>query len=238
MHVRHIAMPDLVGNPFGSSIRAVSRSPVFIKEAELDPRRIRREQREVDPLASQVAPSGCGRPSRMRRLGVYTFHECGALISGERRMNARCAPTSLRSRRADAGNRGAEPGVGRRGLFALKPAIGCRPHSCRAARSSAPSMRRVVVLSLRARHLPSPSFGWPVAVALTTPVLFDWRPLNWLVNLLGGFWRAGAELDCSSRRRDDDHGLLPRTGRRCGRGVFITRARRTRAGSRSARWSP
>jgi CysZ protein len=52
---------------------------------------------------------------------------------------------------------------------------------------SAPSMRRVVVLSLGLAILTFAVLWLAVAVTLYNTVLFDWRPLNWLVNLLGGF---------------------------------------------------
>src|SRR6266702_4056878 len=52
---------------------------------------------------------------------------------------------------------------------------------------SAPSMRRVVVLSLGLAILTFAVLWLAVAVALYNTAFFDWRPLNWVVNLLGGF---------------------------------------------------
>jgi CysZ protein len=52
---------------------------------------------------------------------------------------------------------------------------------------SAPSMRRVVVLSLGLAILTFAVLWLAVAVALYNTVLFDWQPLNWIINLLGGF---------------------------------------------------
>ena len=50
MHIRHIAVPDLVGI-FGQLDARCLALAAVVEEAELDPRRVRREQREVDPLA-------------------------------------------------------------------------------------------------------------------------------------------------------------------------------------------
>src|ERR1700732_136576 len=53
MHIRHIAVPDLVGE-FGQLDSLALAG--LVEEAELDPRRIGREQREIDPLAVPGGP--------------------------------------------------------------------------------------------------------------------------------------------------------------------------------------
>ena len=50
----------------------------------------------------------------------------------------------------------------------------------------APPMRRVVALSLGLAVLVFAVLWLAVAAALYHTALFDWRPLNWLVDLLGG----------------------------------------------------
>jgi uncharacterized protein involved in cysteine biosynthesis len=50
----------------------------------------------------------------------------------------------------------------------------------------APPMRRVVALSLGLAILTFAVLWLAVAAALYHTTFFDWRPLNWLVNLLGG----------------------------------------------------
>jgi CysZ protein len=50
----------------------------------------------------------------------------------------------------------------------------------------APPMRRVVALSLGLAVLTFAVLWLAVAAALYHIAFFDWRPLNWLVNLLGG----------------------------------------------------
>ena len=60
VHVRHIAVPDLVGE-FGQLDSRRLAFAATVEEAELDPRRIGREQCEIDPLA---VPGG---PERMRQ---------------------------------------------------------------------------------------------------------------------------------------------------------------------------
>ena len=51
---------------------------------------------------------------------------------------------------------------------------------------SAPPMRRIVGLSLGFAVLTFAVLWLGVAVVLYNTAFFDWRPLNWLVNLLGG----------------------------------------------------
>jgi len=51
---------------------------------------------------------------------------------------------------------------------------------------SVPQMRRVVALSLGLAVLTFAVLWLAVAATLYNTALFDWRPLNWLVNLLGG----------------------------------------------------
>jgi CysZ protein len=51
---------------------------------------------------------------------------------------------------------------------------------------AAPPMRRVVALSLGLAILSFAVLWMSVAAALYHTALFDWRPLNWLVDLLGG----------------------------------------------------
>jgi uncharacterized protein involved in cysteine biosynthesis len=51
---------------------------------------------------------------------------------------------------------------------------------------AAPPMRRVVALSLGLAILSFAVLWMSVAAALYHAALFDWRPLNWLVDLLGG----------------------------------------------------
>jgi uncharacterized protein involved in cysteine biosynthesis len=51
---------------------------------------------------------------------------------------------------------------------------------------SAPPMRRVVALSLGLAVLVFAVLWLAVAAALYDTALFEWRPLNWLVDLLGG----------------------------------------------------
>jgi len=57
MNVRHIAVPDLVG-VFGQFDARGLALAGLVEQAELDPCRMRREQREVNPLA---VPSGTQR---------------------------------------------------------------------------------------------------------------------------------------------------------------------------------
>ena len=56
-HIRHIAVPDLVGEFRQLEARRLPLAAV-VEQAELDPRRGRREQREIDPLA---VPGGAKR---------------------------------------------------------------------------------------------------------------------------------------------------------------------------------
>jgi CysZ protein len=49
-----------------------------------------------------------------------------------------------------------------------------------------PAMRRVVALSLALAILTFAALGLAVAAVLYHTTFFDWRPLNWLVDLLGG----------------------------------------------------
>ena len=49
-----------------------------------------------------------------------------------------------------------------------------------------PPMRRVVAFSLGLAVLAFAVLWLAVAAALYHAALFDWRPLNWLVDLLGG----------------------------------------------------
>jgi uncharacterized protein involved in cysteine biosynthesis len=51
---------------------------------------------------------------------------------------------------------------------------------------SAPPMRRVVALSLGLAVLTFAGLWLAIGAALYHTAFFDWRPLNWLVNLLGG----------------------------------------------------
>ena len=51
---------------------------------------------------------------------------------------------------------------------------------------AAPPMRRVVALSLGLAILSFAVLWLAVAAALYNTAFFDWRPLNWLVDLLGG----------------------------------------------------
>ena len=100
---------------------------------------------------------------------------------------------------------------------------------------AAPPMRRVVALSLGLAILAFAVLWLAVAAALYHAALFDWRPLNWLVDLLGGLARAGDELAALPGGRDDDHGLLPRTGRRRGRSARLPVARRRPPAADSSR---
>jgi CysZ protein len=52
---------------------------------------------------------------------------------------------------------------------------------------SAPTMRRVVALSLGLAVLTFAALWLVIAAILYHTVFFDWRPLNWLVSVLGGF---------------------------------------------------
>ena len=51
---------------------------------------------------------------------------------------------------------------------------------------SVPQMRRVVALSLGLTVVTFAVLWLAVAAILYNTAFFDWRPLNWLVNLLGG----------------------------------------------------
>ena len=51
---------------------------------------------------------------------------------------------------------------------------------------SVPQMRRVVALSLGLTVVTFAVLWLAVAATLYNTAFFDWRPLNWLVNLLGG----------------------------------------------------
>src|ERR1700730_17932001 len=51
---------------------------------------------------------------------------------------------------------------------------------------SEPPMRRVLSLSLALAFLPSAVLWLAIAATLYHTAFFDWRLLNWLVNLLGG----------------------------------------------------
>jgi len=51
---------------------------------------------------------------------------------------------------------------------------------------AAPTMRRVVAQSLGLAILAFAALWVAVAAGLYQTAMFDWRPLNWLVNLLGG----------------------------------------------------
>jgi CysZ protein len=50
-----------------------------------------------------------------------------------------------------------------------------------------PPMRRVVLLSFAIAVFAFAALWFAVALLLHDTALFDWRPLNWLVELLGGF---------------------------------------------------
>jgi CysZ protein len=52
---------------------------------------------------------------------------------------------------------------------------------------AAPPMRRVVVLSLGLAIVTFALLWLVIAATLYNTVFFDWRPLNWLVDVLGGF---------------------------------------------------
>jgi CysZ protein len=52
---------------------------------------------------------------------------------------------------------------------------------------SAPPLRRTVALAIGLSATTSAALWLAIAVALYNTVLFSWRPLDWLVDLLGGF---------------------------------------------------
>jgi hypothetical protein len=76
-----VAVPDLVA----ALAQRQHAHPLAVEDAQLDAFGMRREQREVDPLAVPVAPSGQGRPADERQPGLVDHATHSKYSAGEGR---------------------------------------------------------------------------------------------------------------------------------------------------------